>query len=102
MHETSNEALDVLSHLIGREAVVEQRHLRVIEVLRDGPSLILSHLEDESSLQESLYGEARRRTAKTFQVPVRSEVGERMHPVAQAFLSTDEQALLLKILFKTR
>lgn len=102
MHETSNEALDVLSHLIGREAVVEQRHLRVIEVLRDGPSLILSHLEDDSNLQESLYGQARRRTAKTFQVPVRSEVGERLHPVAQAFLDANEQTLIHSLLFTTR
>lgn len=98
MPDADDELLQALGSLIGREAVIENRQLRVVEILRSGPSLILGEIGADS-MQENMYGQARRRAPRHFQVMLRSEIGQRLHPVAQALLNEEEQARFLRLLF---
>jgi len=98
MPDANDEVMHCLSQLIGREAVVEGRHVRVVDVLRENECLVLSEVGIER-MQESLYGQARRRAPRHFQVSLRSELGQQLHPVARALLNDEEQAGFLRMLF---
>lgn len=93
-----NDLLDHLSLLLGREAVIEGRHVRVVEILREGPSLVLRETASRE-LQDSLYGQPRRRASRHFQVAIKSELGAQIHPVVRAFLKDEEHAVLTRALF---
>lgn len=98
MQDTSDALLNLLSQLIGREAMIEQRRVRVVEVLREGPSLVLSEVGADK-MQASLYGQARRRAPRHFHIPLRSDIGKQLHPVVRAFLTAEEMAELTPVLF---
>ena len=98
MPDADDELLQALAVLIGREGVIENRQLRVVEILRSGPSLVLGEIGADA-MQESLYGQARRRAPRHFQVALRSEIGQQLHPVARALLNEEEQARFLRLLF---
>jgi hypothetical protein len=98
MQDTNDTLLNALSRLIGREAMIEQRRVCVVEVLCEGPNLVLSEIGADK-MQESLYGQARRRAPRHFQIPLRSEIGKQLHPVVRAFLSAEEITELTPILF---
>jgi len=98
MPDANDEMMHLLSQLIGREAMVDGRHVRVVDVLREHESLVLSEVGTER-MQESLYGQARRRAPRHFQVPLRSELGKQLHPVARALLSHEEQRQFSSLLF---
>ena len=98
MPNANDEMMHRLSLLIGREALIEGRHVRVVDVLRENESLVLSELGNER-MQESIYGQARRRAPRHFQAPLRSELGKQLHPVARALLSEEEHARFLALLF---
>lgn len=84
-----DDLLNMLEPLLGREALVEGRRLCVIEILREGPTLVLKDAE-EAIMQESLYGQPRRRAPRLFQVSLRSETGPHLHPVARQFMTEAE------------
>ncbi|MDM7322642.1 MAG: hypothetical protein P3W87_005065 [Gammaproteobacteria bacterium] len=93
--------LQHLSGLLGREAVIEGRRLCVIEILRAGPLLVLRELGNPI-LQDNLYGQPRRRAPRHFQVPLVSELGDRLHPVARQFMSEEEaEALGRRLISRT-
>jgi len=98
MPDANDEMMHRLSQLIGREAMVDGRHVRVVDVLRENESLVLSEVGMER-MQESLYGQARRRAPRHFQVKLRSEIGKQLHPVARLLLNEEEQARFLRLLF---
>lgn len=98
MPDANDEVMHRLSQLIGREAIVEGRHVRVVDVLRENESLVLCEVGIER-MQESLYGQARRRAPRHLQVPLRSVVCTQLHPVLRALLDDEEQATLLYTLF---
>ena len=87
-----------LGLLIGREAIIEGRHVRVVDILRENESLVLRELGSER-MQESVYGQARRRVPRLFQVPLRSELGNQIHPITRILLNEEENARLLALLF---
>ncbi len=94
----NDDLLNQLATLLGREAVVEGRRLSVIEILRDGPMLVLRE-SGEGVMQDNLYGQPRRRAPRHFQVPLRSEIGSQLHPVTRAFLNDEEAEVLRRALF---
>jgi len=97
MLHANDKIMHFLNQLIGREAVIEGRHLRVVDVLREDASLVLSEV-GSTKMQESLYGQARRRSPRHFQVSLCSEIGQKLHPVAQKILSHAEQEQVLTLL----
>lgn len=93
--------LQHLSDLLGREALIEGRRLCVIEILRAGPLLVLRE-QGNHTLQDNLYGQPRRRAPRHFQVPLVSELGDRLHPVARQFMSEEEaEALGRRLISRT-
>lgn len=87
-----------LSGLLGHEAQIEGRRLCVVEILREGPMLVLRE-RGNGSLQDNLYGQPRRRAPHHFQVPLVSELGDRLHPVARQFMTDEEAVVLVRLLF---
>ncbi|MGB9670926.1 MAG: hypothetical protein ACP5OY_07215 [Halothiobacillaceae bacterium] len=85
--------LQHLSGLLGREALIEGRRLCVVEILREGPLLVLRE-PGNATLQDNLYGQPRRHAPRHFQVPLVSELGDRLHPVARQFMSEEEAEAL--------
>jgi len=98
MPDANDEVMHCLSLLIGREAVVDGRHVRVVDVLRENECLVLCEVGIEW-MQQSVYGQARRRAPRHFQVPLRSELGKQLHPVVRALLSHEEQGQFSSLLF---
>ena len=95
MPDADNDLLERLSLLIGREGVIENRRVRIVDVLRENSCLVLSEIGADK-MQESLYGQARRRAPRHFHVPLRGVIGTQLHPVIRALLSEDEQTMLQK------
>ena len=59
--------------MIGIELFYNNKACQVIEVLEDGPSLVLQQIKMEvSPIQSNQYGNAHRRTPETFCIPVLS------------------------------
>lgn len=59
---------------------------QVIEVLEDGPSLVLQNCDEGTTIQPNIYGEANRRVPLTYTVPVLTGDRLELHP---AFLALD-------------
>ena len=95
MPDADNDLLERLSLLIGREGVIENRRVRIVDVLRENSCLVLSEIGADK-MQESLYGQARRRAPRHFHVPLRGVISTQLHPVIRALLSEDEQTMLQK------
>lgn len=52
----------------------------IIEVLEDGPTLVLMDAELHTTIQEDQFGSAHRRVVETFTIPVLSHDGGHLHP----------------------
>lgn len=96
MHDDN--VFKMLGALLGRQATIEGRKLCLIEILRDGPILILQE-EGNLLLQDNLYGQPRRHAPRHFLIPLISELGDRLHPIARQFMSTEEADALTRMLF---
>ncbi len=92
-----NQLLTELHALIGREVDYAGVYCQVIDVLSDGPSLVLGRLRDEGVIQPDQYGDAKRRVPKTYTVPLISEIDHDLHPVVRA-LAEPEQLEVLRAL----
>lgn len=90
--------LQHLSGLLGREALIEGRRLCLVEFLREGLMLVLRE-PSNAALQDNLYGQPRRHAPRHFQVPLVSELGDRLHPVARQFMTDEEAEALTRKLF---
>ncbi|MGD9889189.1 MAG: hypothetical protein AB7S56_08000 [Halothiobacillaceae bacterium] len=95
MPDANNELLERLSLLIGREGIIEGRRVRIVDVLRENSCLVLSEIGADT-MQESLYGQARRRAPRHFHVPLQGVNQSQLHPVIRALLSEDEAETLLR------
>jgi hypothetical protein len=87
-----SELLSALAALIGREFHYQGRHCEVIEVLSEGPALVLAC--GGGGIQADQFGEPRRRAPNTFTIPVLSEVEADLHPVVRAIADAAEGAAL--------
>lgn len=77
--------LDQLRGMIGQHVRHEGAPCQVVEVLEDGPSLVLACTE-QPTIQGDQFGNPTRRTPRTFTVPVLTDNRQTLHP---AFLALD-------------
>jgi len=66
----SNITIDRLRGLIGIRVEYDGSACEIIEILEDGPSLILQDCEDRPTIQADQYGEAHRRVPTIRTVPI--------------------------------
>lgn len=86
--QLSREDLIWLRQWIGLQGAVDGRWVEWIDVLDDGPSVVLLDV-GERRIQTSQYARPTQRGARTFTVPVWSELGDGVHPSLVALLPTD-------------
>lgn len=72
--------LEQLRACLGRELEFEGHHCRIVELLEDGPALVLSCETAASVIQPNQYGDATRRVSRTRTVPVFTQDGTDLHP----------------------
>ena len=78
--------LEQLRRMIGVRVRYELRRWQVIEVLEDGPSLVLQSIQGDKVIQTDKFGDGHRRAAETVTIPVLTPDRERLHP---EFLAID-------------
>ena len=71
--------LEQLRTCIGKELEFEGQHCRIIELLEDGPALVLACATSTAVIQPNQYGDATRRVDQTRTVKVLSADGETYH-----------------------
>ena len=71
--------LDQLRSMIGLRLMHQGILCQVIEVLEDGPSLVLQSIVEAPSIQPNQHGEATRRTPVTYTVPVLNQDKTELH-----------------------
>lgn len=76
--------LEQLRGMIGIKLYYNNKPCQVIEILEDGPSLVLQH--DESNIQKDQHGNAHRRVPETHCIPVLN--GDKKE-LSEIFLSLD-------------
>lgn len=72
-------SLNQLRQMIGLHVRHEGLTCTVIEVLEDGPSLVLQVLGRSSTIQTNQYGNPNRRVPVTYTVPVLTEERDALH-----------------------
>ncbi|MDZ7750234.1 MAG: hypothetical protein U5S82_00950 [Gammaproteobacteria bacterium] len=78
--------LEQLRRMIGVKVRYEGSFWRVIEVLEDGPSLVLESQQHPRVIQPDKFGDGHRRTAEYLTVPVLTPDRRELHP---QFLALD-------------
>jgi len=81
---------DELQALIGRHCKHKECQCEIIEILEDGPSIVL-YKHGQAEIQCNWFGEAQRRAPGTYTIPVVSKLTDDLHPVIQAIANDDEQ-----------
>lgn len=92
-----DELLKELQKLVGRNVEYEGVHCQVIEVLAQGPEIVLEGL-DADEIQANQFGEAHRRVPKTYSIPLSSGTDDDLHPVMLALLDTREVEIVRTLL----
>jgi len=69
-----------LRQMVGIELRHEGVCCRLLEILEDGPSLVLEDCEKNTSIQENQYGGLWRRVPRIYTIPVISADGTTLHP----------------------
>jgi len=77
--------LDQLRGMIGVKVIHQGVACKVVEILEDGPSLVLLSVDD-SHIQSDQYGNPLRKVPQTYTVPVLNSSGSEIHP---AYLALD-------------
>jgi len=77
-------SLEQLRGMIGIEFHYNNKACQVVEVLEDGPSLVLQYFEND--IQNNQHGNAHRRVPETFCIPVLSQDKKEL---SELFLSLD-------------
>ncbi|HEY0721689.1 MAG TPA: hypothetical protein VGE50_10615 [Gammaproteobacteria bacterium] len=77
---TSASLLSALRSQLGTEVIHQGVHCRLLEVLDDGPQLILQDSEDHTMIQENQYGGLWRRVPQVYTVPVFTAGSCELHP----------------------
>ncbi|RRQ20602.1 hypothetical protein D6C00_00460 [Thiohalobacter thiocyanaticus] len=71
--ESDQEPIDDLQRLraaIGQVVQVQDRACRIMEVLEDGPSVVIECLGMDKTIQANQFGDATRRVAQTRTIPL--------------------------------
>jgi len=72
--------LQQLRQMIGVRVQYLQHAWQVVEVLEDGPSVVLENLQPHRVIQQDQYGEGYRRVPHRMSVPVLSRDRQALHP----------------------
>ncbi len=72
--------LQQLRGMIGLHVIHNGIPCQIIEVLDDGPSIVLQSRDTGSSIQSNQHGEASRRVRETYTIPVLSKDKTEIHP----------------------
>ena len=78
MNDTLPITVNELRAMIGMDVTFRGQHARVIEVLEDGPSLVLQAI-GSGVIQSNVHGHPTRRSPETMTVRVLSENGTALH-----------------------
>lgn len=70
-----------LPQLVGRAVRYRGRRLQILEVLLDGPALVLCEPQGQRVIQADQFGDARRRAPETWTVPVFGPGRRELHPL---------------------
>lgn len=81
---TSVSLLSALRTQLGTEVIHQGVHCRLLEVLDDGPLLILQDSEEHTMIQENQYGGLWRRVPQHYTIPVFTNDGRNFHPLFTA------------------
>jgi len=81
---------DSLDALIGRRAEYAGEPFSVIEILPDGPQLVLQH-RHHKAIQQDMQGRAYRRVPETICLELLDEDGQPSPQLELLFLATDEE-----------
>lgn len=87
-----------LEKLIGCCGEVEGKWLEVIEIIHDGPQIVLKQTDAKTTILNNQYGEASSLTYQTFSVPLHSALNDDLHPVVKRLLGEKESKALLAVL----
>ena len=74
-------SLEQLRGLIGRRIHYQGLDCQIIEVLEDGPSVVLQECTAHTVIQDDQYGEGHRRVAPTFSIPLWDAHSGEINPV---------------------
>ncbi len=66
--------------LIGQQITIDGTAYQVIEILEDGPALILQNCSSQTTIQADQHGEAHRRVPSTITLPVLERDSGEFHP----------------------
>lgn len=94
----SSELLRLLNAAIGRTAIIEGRHIRVIDVLAEGPALVLEDQDEQGVVQADVHGNPQRRVPHTATIPLTSSVRPGLHPIVESLLTLAEREALKRLL----
>lgn len=72
--------LAALRALLGTEVMHQGVRCRLLEVLDDGPLLILEDCEENTTIQENQYGGLWRRVPRVYTIPVMASGTCQLHP----------------------
>lgn len=78
MHRTVS--LEQLRAFIGRRVRHKNIECQIIEILEDGPALVLQDCEQHTVIQGDQHGEAHRRVAPTFIIPLHDDAAGKLNP----------------------
>jgi hypothetical protein len=81
-------SMDQLRGLIGRRLHHHGVECQVIELLEDGPSLILQECAPHTVIQSDQHGEAHRRVAPTYAIPAWDSKLDAPNPLITALLGS--------------
>lgn len=79
-------ALKLLTPLIGIQGQQASRVMELVEILHEGPSVVLLDTSSPPSIRADQYGDPRIRSPRTFTLPIISESEPDVHPVLRAML----------------
>lgn len=85
-----NDLATTLHALVGRRLIYDGVACQVIDVIVDGPSLVLCRTDADGIIQPNQFGEARRRVPQTYMIPFWSQVRDDLHPVLRELLTDSE------------
>ncbi len=73
--------LEQLRDLIGQRIHYQGLDCQIIEVLEDGPSVVLQECTADTVIQDDQYGEGHRRVAPTFTIPLHDAHSGEINPL---------------------
>jgi len=77
---------DQIRSMIGLQVKHHHVDCRIVEILEDGPAIILEDMEHHNSIQADQHGEAHRRVPQTYTIPV---LTPDKHEFSSAFLALE-------------